>query len=73
MGAGDEVRSEGHAWPFLEDRMPLLESGHPDQRYSHHGTNALTGNCSDSHMCIHTVRSKLVYRFNWGGPVVAKY
>jgi outer membrane immunogenic protein len=27
----------------------------------------------DSHKFVHTVRSELVYRFNWGGPVVAKY
>jgi outer membrane immunogenic protein len=27
----------------------------------------------DSHKYVHTVRSELVYRFNWGGPVVAKY
>ena len=27
----------------------------------------------DSHKFVHTVRSELVYRFNWGGPLVAKY
>jgi outer membrane immunogenic protein len=27
----------------------------------------------DSDKFVHTVRSELVYRFNWGGPVVAKY
>ena len=26
-----------------------------------------------SHKWVQTVRSELVYRFNWGGPVVAKY
>jgi outer membrane immunogenic protein len=30
--------------------------------------------CSfDSKKWVQTVRSELVYRFNWGGPVVAKY
>jgi len=28
---------------------------------------------NDSQKWTHTVRSELVYRFNWGGPVVAKY
>ena len=32
-----------------------------------------TGVAIDSHKYVHTVRSELVYRFNWGGPVVAKY
>ena len=27
----------------------------------------------NSHKYVHTIRSELVYRFNWGGPVVAKY
>jgi outer membrane immunogenic protein len=27
----------------------------------------------DSHKFVQTVRSELVWRFNWGGPVVAKY
>lgn len=35
---------------------------------------ALTTTAVDSHKYVHTVRSELVYRFNWGGaPVVAKY
>ena len=36
-------------------------------------TNVLTGDQYDVHKYTHTVRSSLVYRFNWGGPVVAKY
>ena len=27
----------------------------------------------DSHKYVHTVRSELVWRFNFGGPVVARY
>jgi outer membrane immunogenic protein len=27
----------------------------------------------DTKEFVHTVRSELVYRFNWGGPLVAKY
>jgi outer membrane immunogenic protein len=32
-----------------------------------------TGFSEDSKKWVQTVRSELVYRFNWGGPVVAKY
>jgi len=32
-----------------------------------------TGLSDDSHKWVQTVRSELVYRFNWGGPLLAKY
>jgi outer membrane immunogenic protein len=34
---------------------------------------ARVGDSFDSHKYVHSVRSELVYRFNWGGAVVAKY
>jgi outer membrane immunogenic protein len=36
-------------------------------------TGAGTGDSIDSHKRVHTVRSELVWRFNFGGPVVARY
>ncbi len=42
-------------------RNPILEEGFP------------TGGSLDSHKYVHTVRSALVWRFNFGGPVVARY
>ena len=36
-------------------------------------TNLPDGRSYDSTKYDHAVRSELVYRFNWGGPVVAKY
>jgi outer membrane immunogenic protein len=33
----------------------------------------LCGCSIDSKKWVQTVRSELVYRFNWGSPVVAKY
>jgi outer membrane immunogenic protein len=33
----------------------------------------LTGSSSTEKFKEHSVRSELVYRFNWTGPVVAKY
>jgi outer membrane immunogenic protein len=34
---------------------------------------ALTGVSMTERVKEHSVRSELVYRFNWGGPLVAKY
>ena len=36
-------------------------------------TGALTGNSTTFHPLVQTISTSLVYRFNWGGPVVAKY
>jgi outer membrane immunogenic protein len=36
-------------------------------------TGALTGNSVTFHPLVQTISTSLVYRFNWGGPVVAKY
>jgi hypothetical protein len=37
------------------------------------GTNISNGFLERTHFDVQTVRSELVYRFNWGGPLVAKY
>ena len=37
------------------------------------GTNALTGFDVNFKPLVQTVSTSLVYRFNWAGPVVAKY
>jgi outer membrane immunogenic protein len=36
-------------------------------------TGASTGDFIDSHKYVQTIRSELVWRFNFGGPVVARY
>ncbi|MGA9956299.1 MAG: porin family protein, partial [Bradyrhizobium sp.] len=36
-------------------------------------TGAPTGLSDTFHPLVQTVSTSLVYRFNWGGPVVAKY
>jgi outer membrane immunogenic protein len=36
-------------------------------------TGTGTGTFNESKKWVQTVRSELVYRFNWGGPLVAKY
>jgi outer membrane immunogenic protein len=43
------------------ERLNLLEFGDPN------------GTFVDNRKHVHTVRSELVWRFNWGSPVVARY
>jgi outer membrane immunogenic protein len=73
IGAGDEYALNflpGLFWK-TEYRFSDLDTRTNNIRVV--GTNALTGFQIDSHKFVHTVRSELVYRFNWGGPLVAKY
>jgi outer membrane immunogenic protein len=51
-------KSEYRFADYGTDRLPLANSG---------GVNI------DSHKYTHTVRSELVWRFNFGGPVVARF
>ena len=37
------------------------------------GTNALVGNSITFHPLVQTISTSLVYRFNWGGPVVGGF
>ena len=73
LGAGDEYALNflpGLFWK-TEYRFSDLDTQSNPVRVV--ATNALTATSIDSHKYVHTVRSELVYRFNWGGPVVAKY
>jgi hypothetical protein len=36
-------------------------------------TGAPSGVSDDSKKWVHTIRSELVYRFNWGGPIAGRY
>jgi outer membrane immunogenic protein len=47
---------------YDKDRVQLLFNGLP-----------LAGEFVESRKYIHTVRSEIVWRFNFGGPVVARY
>jgi outer membrane immunogenic protein len=73
LGAGDEYALSflpGLFWK-TEYRFSDLDTKNNPLRFT--ATNLLTGASIDSHKYVHTVRSELVYRFNWGGAVVAKY
>lgn len=74
LGAGDEYALSflpGLFWK-TEYRFSDLDTRNNPIRVT--ATNALTGISQDSHKYVHTIRSELVYRFNWGGGgVVARY
>jgi len=72
LGAGDE-----YALSFLPGLFWKTEyrfSQFDTKTNSFYDTTGLrTVTSYDSQKWEHSVRSELVYRFNWGGPVVAKY
>ena len=72
IGTGYEYGLELAPGPVLEDRISL--------RRLRHGAGAgssparpCRANLIDQHKYVQTVRSELVWRFNFGGPVVARY
>jgi outer membrane immunogenic protein len=56
-------KSEYRFADYGADRLPILLTAN----------GAPLGAVVDSHKYTHTVRSELVWRFNFGGPVVARY
>ena len=76
VGGGDEyLRSFSAPGLFMEDGIPLLGVRHGDQNVNIlvDGSDAQTGFDANFKPLVQTVSTSLVYRFNWGGPVVAKY
>jgi outer membrane immunogenic protein len=74
LGAGDEYALgflPGLFWK-TEYRFSHFDTENIPFRFAATGAQAF-GDSLDSRKWVHTVRSELVYRFNWGGPVVAKY
>ena len=80
VGAGDEYALSflpGLFWK-TEYRFSQYDGVRNDLRFSgivnpNGAAGGLTGQSLDSRKYDHTIRSELVYRFNWGGAVVAKY
>jgi len=73
IGAGDEYALSflpGLFWK-TEYRFSEFDTGRLTIRNTANGLP--NGDSFDSTKFTHTIRSELVYRFNWGGPVVAKY
>ena len=74
LGAGDEYALNflpGLFWK-TEYRFSEFDRLSNPLRDSVTGLATL-GTTYESQKWVHTIRSELVYRFNWGGPVVAKY
>jgi outer membrane immunogenic protein len=73
IGAGDEYALSflpGLFWK-TEYRFSDFDTKGNPERFTLN--LAPIGTTTDSHKYTHTIRSELVYRFNWGGAVVAKY
>jgi len=73
LGAGDEYALNflpGLFWK-TEYRFSEFDAGRNTIRTT--ATGLPNGDSFDTKKYTHTIRSELVYRFNWGGPVVAKY
>lgn len=73
LGAGDEYALSFLPGLFWKTEYRFSEMDVATNRAYFTAGNAFTGVEMDSKKYIHTVRSELVYRFNWGGPIVAKY
>ena len=73
LGAGDEYGLSFLPGLFWKTEYRFSRFHIETNDYRDNVTNLSIGNSDDSRKWVHTVRSELVYRFNWGGPVVARY
>jgi outer membrane immunogenic protein len=73
LGAGDEYALSFLPGLFWKTEYRVSEFNVATNPARLFPGGQLTGESVDSKKWVQTVRSELVYRFNWGGPVVAKY
>jgi outer membrane immunogenic protein len=73
LGAGDEYAINFLPGLFWKTEYRVAQFDRQTNPFYVTGTTIPTGLSEDSKKWVQTVRSELVYRFNWGGPVVAKY
>jgi outer membrane immunogenic protein len=73
IGAGDEYALSFLPGLFWKTEYRFSELDRKTNPTYFTATNLLVGDSYDSKKYVHTIRSELVYRFNWGGTVVAKY
>jgi outer membrane immunogenic protein len=62
LGTGWFMKTEYRVAEYQRRDVPLFDT-----------TGLATGNSISTRPIVQTVSSSLVYRFNWGGPIVAKY
>jgi outer membrane immunogenic protein len=73
LGAGDEYALSFVPGLFWKTEYRFSEFDTKTNPFRATVGGVLLGASEDSRKYVHTVRSELVYRFNWGGSVVAKY
>jgi outer membrane immunogenic protein len=73
LGAGDEYAIGFLPGLFWKTEYRVSEFNREANDVKFTATGLSTIYSEDSKKWVQTVRSELVYRFNWGGPVVAKY
>jgi outer membrane immunogenic protein len=73
IGAGDEYALSFLPGLFWKTEYRYSEFDRADVSINTFATGLPTGVSETQKFREHSVRSELVYRFNWGGPLVAKY
>jgi outer membrane immunogenic protein len=73
LGAGDEYALSFLPGLFWKTEYRVSEFNRETNPLRFTATGLPTIYSEDSKKWVQTVRSELVYRFNWGGPLVAKY
>ncbi len=73
LGAGDEYALSFLPGLFWKTEYRFSEYDVRTDPLRFFATGGLAGASVESKKFLHTVRTELVYRFNWGGPAVAKY
>jgi outer membrane immunogenic protein len=73
IGTGDEYALSFLPGLFWKTEYRYSEFDRANVNVTTLPAGLLTGISSTERFREHSVRSELVYRFNWGGPVVAKY
>jgi len=73
IGAGDEYALNFLPGLFWKTEYRYSEFDRANVSINDFATGLPTGVSETQKFREHSVRSELVYRFNWGGPVVAKY
>ena len=73
LGAGDEYAIGFLPGLFWKTEYRVSEYDAQANPYRFVATGLTTGFGEDSKKWVQTIRSELVYRFNWGGPLVARY
>lgn len=73
LGSGYEYGLKLLPGLFWKSEYRFADYGADQLALFNRANGAPTGTTVDSHKRTHTVRSELVWRFNFGGPVVARY